>query len=95
MTTTSKTATAFHPTKHDKAEVVDLCKLSVRADTGVSPGSEPGFLKLCETAVEGQSAGVRKKAAETLCLGLVGATAATPESAKKVALKDCKTNSWD
>jgi hypothetical protein len=95
VTTSSKTATVVHPTKHAKAEVVDLCRVSVQAETGLAPGTQATLSKLCQTAVEGRTASVRKKAAETICLGLIGATAATPESAKKVALKDCKTNSWD
>jgi hypothetical protein len=82
-------------TPHDKAEVVDLCKLSVRSDTGLASGRQTTLANLCVPAVEGQSASVRKKAAEMLCLGLIGATSATPESAKKSALKDCKTDSWD
>jgi hypothetical protein len=50
---------------------------------------------LCSTAVDGSSSLERKRAAEKICLGLVGVTAATPESARKLVLKDCKTNAWD
>jgi hypothetical protein len=82
------------PTKHSKAEVVDLCRVSIQADSTLAPSKQSSLARLCETAVEGSTRSERKKAAETICLGLIGATSATPESAKKTALKDCKTNAW-
>jgi hypothetical protein len=71
-----------------------LCRVSVTSATGVAPTEKAALDRLCGTAVEGVTATVRRKAAETVCLGLIGATSATPASAKAAALKDCKSNRW-
>jgi hypothetical protein len=75
--------------------VVELCKSSVETQTALSGSARATLAGLCSTAVDGSSVGVRRKAAEKICLGLVGVTPQTPESAKKIVLKDCKTNAWD
>jgi hypothetical protein len=88
-------AAAVKPTKHSKAEVVQLCQVSIRLGAAVPASKKSALSALCGEAVEGSTAAKRKGAAEKICLGLVGATPATPEAARKLALKDCKTNSWD
>jgi hypothetical protein len=74
---------------------VDICRISVQSQTSVAAAEKSKLLSLCGTAVEAPTLGERRGAAEAICLGLIGATSSTPEAAKKVALKDCKTNAWD
>jgi hypothetical protein len=92
---TGKSTAPVKPSKRNKAAVVALCKASVESQTILAAAKRATLAGLCATAVDGGSSTDRRKAAERICLGLVGVTAATPESAKKLALKDCKTNAWD
>jgi len=93
--TTTAPVAKLKPTKRTKAAVVELCKLSVEEQSSISAATRAGLAGRCSTAVEGATASDRKKAAEEICLGLVGITSKTPRSGREYALKQCKTNAWD